>query len=598
MQSSSIWSFSSARAKLLFAHSLESHLECTKLGKKKCKRRRYGKGVSSHSIRAPFDKEFSETSASSEKVGNLCLKKIIYDSSGHCFKERKVILDGTSAHTKISPSLERVFNPTCFNCRSCTCCCCFIHLEASLPSRNWSYRSSWKPGISSFGQQTISCCVFRLSESRRAFSNRALLPRSSKNGLGSGLFRCCNISYSQQHYLFCSFTNNVFRSRKLYPLIYAVYMCQYGPSHPFRPNWKEEKRYPRYFTTTDAASKHRNFDSSSVLKKQSYPLGGFSSSSDKIRRLAAISDIHVFDVDGFWNENILEFFNLRILGLLNILFLRGPERFSVQVLAKAIEDMHEMRIDHLILAGDITNLSLESEFATASKVVSVFGPPSTITAVPGNHDVYNRGELKRKLFQKYFGAYAVSDIPVDSPRGDGFPILQKRGNVALIGLNTALPGSARGMVGRRQWHAAEEMMERASHILNSVHLKVLVLHHPAQNPVVRGLPWIREIGHDLKDWKSVAQFCRKYSIDLVVHGHNHIPYQGLLDGSPHTLVCESGSGTLMTEQEDRVARYTVFELSEQGELERCFARVLDIQGECFRTKELILPPKSVPFAAT
>jgi hypothetical protein len=39
-------------------------------------------------------------------------------------------------------------------------------------------------------------------------------------------------------------------------------------------------------------------------------------------------------------------------------------------------------------------------------------------------------------------------------------------------------------------------------------------------------------------------------------------------------------------------------LSEQGELERCFARVWDIQGECFRTKELILPPKSVPFAAT
>ncbi|GJQ11448.1 hypothetical protein GpartN1_g3239.t1 [Galdieria partita] len=577
-----------SRAKLFSAQSLEGHLEYPKLGKKKCKRKRFNKGAPSLSLTRQMYSGFSDLSTSFTKLGDDVLKAVVYKSSTCHFSKKEWVLWGSNnSRTKLWGACGRLLNSSrCLKCRSCSAC--FLQLEASWVKKSQSLSCCLKRGFSSCClQQSVSYCVFRSFEGRRTCYGRLSPPlRNSerRSCLSSGFLRDSSVPVPFLWHQLCNVfippTRNVVCTSKLFPLMCAVYMS-HNHTRPYSHNWK---------------------DSNAVLTNQVNPFHSFSSSSEKIRRFAVISDIHVFDVDGFWNENVLEFFNLRILGLLNIFFLRGPERFSVQVLAKAIEDMHDMRVDHLILAGDITNLSLESEFSTASKVVRLFGPPSSITAIPGNHDVYNRGELKRKLFQKYFGSYAVSDIPGSSPRGDGFPIIQVRGNVALIGLNTALPGSARGMVGRRQWHAIEEMMERASHILNTVDMKVLVLHHPAQNPMVRGLPWIREIGHDLKDWKSVAKFCRKYSIDLVVHGHNHVPYQGLLDGSPQTLVCESGSGTLMTYQEDRVARYTIFELNEKEGLERCFARVWDMEGECFRTKELILPPiekqKSVPFAAT
>ncbi|GJD10388.1 hypothetical protein Gasu2_45810 [Galdieria sulphuraria] len=582
MQSSLLWSFSSARAKIFFAHSFEGHLEYPKLGKKKCKKKRSFRGVSSLLSTRQLEVGLSEVSTRSTKLGDDNYKAFVYNNpTCHISKEELVYSGSTNSRNKLWASCTRFLNSNrCLKCRKCSTC--FLQLKACWWKKNQSLSSCLKRGMSScFWQQGFSYCVFRSFEGRKTCYGRLSPPlRNSERKIcfGPGFVRESNVSVpSRCHqlcYLFNPYTNKDVCTGKLFPLMYAVYMSQYH-AHTSNHNWKEDGRYYSHFTSKDKDSSHHH----TVLTNQ-------------------VNSFH----DGFWNENVLEFFNLRILGLLNILFLRGPERFSVQVLAKAIEDMHEMRVDHLILAGDITNLSLESEFATAFKVVRLFGPPSSITAIPGNHDVYNRGELKRKLFQKYFGSYAVSDVLGTSPRGDGFPIIQMRGNVALIGLNTALPGSARGMVGRRQWHALEEMMERASHILNNVDMKILVLHHPAQNPMIRGLPWIREIGHDLKDWKSVAKFCRKYSIDLVVHGHNHVPYQGVLDGSPQTLVCESGSGTLMTYQEDRVARYTIFELNEKGVLERSFARVWDMEGECFQTKELILPPiekqKSVPFAAT
>ncbi|KAK4536421.1 hypothetical protein CDCA_CDCA08G2446 [Cyanidium caldarium] len=417
----------------------------------------------------------------------------------------------------------------------------------------------------------------------------------------------------------------------------------------------------------------------------------------KIRKLALISDVHIFDAVGVRDEPVAQFLNLRALGLLNILFLRGPDKFSERVLLAAMRDMREVEgVDHLILAGDITNLALECEYAKALQAFELFcgGDASRITAVPGNHDIYNKYEASRTptLFAQYFGQYAHSDVvhprhlphassddadawngsrwadfhrggrrgrrwrrqrqetclqetmeaaaasassaaavltadadatatarngdrrdrvsARESVPGDDYPFVQLRGDVLLVGLNTAIPGTAQGEVGAWQWRAAWEMMRsaRCRELCSRAKLRVLVLHHPAQNPDVRGLPWIRDLGHDLKDWVDVAPFSQEFGIDVVVHGHNHVPYIGWLAGARDTLVVEGGSGTLLdTKRPDRMARYTVFELGDHGELERIYARVWNydqygsgaemdardgaVQPDWFRTEHIAVPPK-------
>lgn len=310
----------------------------------------------------------------------------------------------------------------------------------------------------------------------------------------------------------------------------------------------------------------------------------------KLRRFAVISDVHVFDSDGIWKENVTDFTLHRILGLANIVVMRGPGKYSTVVLAHALQDMRQQGVEHLICAGDVTNLAMECEFALAEAIFSSFGPPKTMSFCPGNHDIYVGKQAKAQLFQQYFGQYCKSDVPVYSPRGDGFPYLQLRSGVAIIALNTGIPNTAAGEVGAEQWEAARSMLrsKRGRDLLHRAEFVLLVQHHPAQKPSVRGTSIIRQMGHGYRDWRELATFSREFHVDLVVHGHLHRPYRGRLAEAPDTLVYESGSGTLMTDDPSRVARYTVFELC-NGRLSRTYARVWDKERRVFASLNLSLP---------
>lgn len=276
--------------------------------------------------------------------------------------------------------------------------------------------------------------------------------------------------------------------------------------------------------------------------------------------MALISDVHVFDRVGIWNEDVTQFIGQRALGLLNIVTLRGPSTYDHRVLELALADMKSEGVDHLIVAGDVSNLSINCEFALAAQIFREHGGPvSSMTFCPGNHDTYNRGQADAGLFRDHFGQYIVSDIPSPDMRKDGFPFAHIRGGVLFVVLNTGLPNTARGAVGEIQWNAARKMLETPQGIQarNEAKYTVLVMHHAAQDPAVRGTPWIREFKHDTKDWPAVSDFAREFDINLVVHGHMHVPYRGVLAGAPNTHVYESGSGTLMTDNKERVARYTV-----------------------------------------
>lgn len=313
-----------------------------------------------------------------------------------------------------------------------------------------------------------------------------------------------------------------------------------------------------------------------------------------LRRFALISDVHVFDGKGLWSEDVMDFVNMkRLLGLTNILVRRGPGKYSVDVLRKALADMKGEGVDHLVCAGDVTNLAMEAEFAKAAEVFGDFGPAESMTFCPGNHDIYVTAQRDGTLFQKYLGQYCRSDVALASPRADGFPVLQLRGGVAFLALNTGIPNTAAGQAGEAQWRAANDLMRSpaAAELLRASRFRVLVQHHPAQEPAVRGTPRSRQVGHGYRDWRELGTFASEHSFDLVVHGHLHVPYRARLSTAPQTLVYESGSGTLMTEDPTRVARYTVFELDDSA-LIRTYSRVYNRATGAFDTVELPIPARS------
>jgi 3',5'-cyclic AMP phosphodiesterase CpdA len=340
-----------------------------------------------------------------------------------------------------------------------------------------------------------------------------------------------------------------------------------------------------------AVSRQLRFQRVPAAKRVRPPLEpSATATSPEVARFALISDVHVFDGEGLWREDVMDFNLHRLLGLANILVMRGPGKYSTDVLAASLVDMKRQGVQHLVCAGDITNLAMEAEFSKAAAVFEGFGPPEKMTFCPGNHDIYVPAQRDGVLFRKYFGKYCESDVAVRSPRGDGFPFLQLRGGIAFLGLNTGIPNTAAGETGEAQWRAANEMMRsrEAQDLLRKAQYRVLVQHHPAQDPNVRGTTVVRQFGHGYRDWRELGAFVSEHAFDLVVHGHLHKPYRARLSMSPKTLVYESGSGTLMVDDPERVARYTVFEL-DGSSLVRTYSRVWNRRGKVFDTHELSIP---------
>src|SRR5258708_3144238 len=155
-------------------------------------------------------------------------------------------------------------------------------------------------------------------------------------------------------------------------------------------------------------------------------------------RIAHISDLHVLALAGAVPFRL---FNKRATGYANLRFRRNHQHKSEIVRAIA-SHLSTSKIDHVVITGDVSNLALEAEFHA---VRSVLGdvlrlPPSAVTIVPGNHDVYTRGAQKKRRFSQYFAPYLTSDLPGFATEQPGglFPIVKLPGPAAILGLSTAL----------------------------------------------------------------------------------------------------------------------------------------------------------------
>jgi len=180
-------------------------------------------------------------------------------------------------------------------------------------------------------------------------------------------------------------------------------------------------------------------------------------------RIAHFSDLHLLALQGV---PAYRFMNKRFTGWVNLKAKRA-HKHRVGHLRAVAREIARAGVDHVVITGDLTNLALEPEFEGVRELLeSELGlPPSHISAVPGNHDLYTRGAMRQQRFATYFRDYVTSDLPElsrDLPVGP-FPFVRLRGPCAIIGLSSAVPRPplvASGQLGSAQLEALAAMLKQ------------------------------------------------------------------------------------------------------------------------------------------
>lgn len=284
-------------------------------------------------------------------------------------------------------------------------------------------------------------------------------------------------------------------------------------------------------------------------------------------KLAHFSDVHALSLDGVrpWH-----FLNKRVAGYLNLRLHRG-DKHPVSLFRAIVDDLNANPVDHVAVTGDLTNLSLRPEFELARAILDEIAlGPAHVSVIPGNHDVYTFGALQEKVFWKLLAPYASSD---DKSHVE-FPLVRVRGDVAIVGLSTALPSPpplADGWLGRAQLAALDETLAALDG-----KFRVLMLHHPPytnRHAILRGL----------RDRRRLQGVLQKRGVELILHGHEHRDLRATIPGRDGPIpVIGVGSGTYDDHRADRRARYNVYTI-EGGQLVSVETRVHDATAGRFAT---------------
>lgn len=286
-------------------------------------------------------------------------------------------------------------------------------------------------------------------------------------------------------------------------------------------------------------------------------------------RIAHFSDLHLLSLDGV---PLWRFMNKRITGWANLRVRRASVHRAAYVRAIARE-IGRLEFDHVVVTGDLTNLALEPEYDLARDVLEreLGLNPAQVTVVPGNHDVYTRGALSSRRFERYFGPWLVSDLPDLAADANGglFPVVKLRGSVAIIGLSSAvprLPMVAAGELGHAQIAALHRVL---AHPEVARRTPVLAIHHPAVRPDSRAKTYLE----GLRDAAALVAELRPIANGLLVHGHLHRRLQRdipTVAGRVHQVGATSAS--LQHDAPNRMAGFNAYEIGEAG-VERVQAHV-------------------------
>jgi 3',5'-cyclic AMP phosphodiesterase CpdA len=267
--------------------------------------------------------------------------------------------------------------------------------------------------------------------------------------------------------------------------------------------------------------------------------------------LAHLSDPHL----PMPHASVIELLGKRATGYLNW-WQRRVHLHVPAALAGIVADIKGQRPDHIALTGDLVNISLATEFARAAEWLAALGRPSDVTVIPGNHDVYVATTWPSSL--GLWGAYMAGDDQPPASDFGVFPMVRRRGPVALVGLSSGVPKPplfATGTLGEAQIAQAERLL---ADLGREGLCRIVLIHHPPLTTESR----LKR----LTDATSFQAMIRRVGCELVLHGHNHRSEVARIAGPAGAVpVIGVTSASAAPDSKYGRARYHLIRIQREGE---------------------------------
>jgi len=298
-------------------------------------------------------------------------------------------------------------------------------------------------------------------------------------------------------------------------------------------------------------------------------------------RIAHVSDLHVLSPLGFeWRKML---FNKRLTGYAN-LALKRKRVYRLDYLRTTLAAA-AASADQVVVTGDITNLSLESEYLEARLLLDEIAQRVEVTVIPGNHDTYLRKIHKRRRFPYHFDTFLRSDLPelaLELPSGP-FPCVKLRGPVAIVALSSAVPRPpfiAAGLVGAEQLAALDRVL---AHPEVAKRTPVILLHHPP----VDDRPMRKQRRDGLVDGAALRASLAPLARGLVLFGHLHVRTKRSLATASGALDVVSSSGGALDHDDPMIrSGFNLYEIEDDGRITTIEAHVVDAAGTAMRRVEI------------
>jgi 3',5'-cyclic AMP phosphodiesterase CpdA len=285
--------------------------------------------------------------------------------------------------------------------------------------------------------------------------------------------------------------------------------------------------------------------------------------------LAHLSDPHLPPMPA---ARLRDLAGKRALGYLN--WTRNRHKFHRrEVLDALVSDLQAQVPDQIAVTGDLVNLALDAEFAPARAWLESVGAADRVTVIPGNHDAYVRATRHR--FAEAWGDYLRGD---EAPDGDvAFPLLRRRGALALISASSAVPTPplmATGWLGRNQLAELDRML---AGLAAEQAFRVLLVHHPLRS---------ESRYKRLTDSADLLALLQRHGVELVLHGHDHIHSTIWIDGPRGKIpVIGVPSASAIAHGRYPAAAYNLFSIEREGTAWRCEQAVRAVD-DALRVREV------------
>ncbi|MCD7060328.1 metallophosphoesterase family protein [Pelagibacterium xiamenense] len=278
--------------------------------------------------------------------------------------------------------------------------------------------------------------------------------------------------------------------------------------------------------------------------------------------LAHISDVHLSPLPRVHPRELM---SKRITGYLNWKLNRA-HHMRRDTLSALVSHMKNQAPDMIAVTGDLVNLGLDDEIDRAANWLAALGGPDAVCAIPGNHDAYVKGALETAL--KHYNGYMSGETLDTNP----FPYVRRLGNVALIGVSSAIatpPLIAAGQVGQGQIGRLARLLELLG---EAGFFRVVMIHHPPSEALGR------HKRKGLWDAPAVRSVISKHGAELILHGHTHISSVGAIP-APAGEIPVVGVASAAAPPDDNGApgRYNLFEIEKVGSMWTCTMREFGYQ---------------------